>query len=71
MHLYLLTEGSVILVEDDRLLLSGNAEIGPVIQQSVDLYRQLGRPPITEYRVIFQERQAVVCVGDQRFYLPQ
>jgi protein-L-isoaspartate(D-aspartate) O-methyltransferase len=70
MHLYLLTQGTVILVEDDRLLLSGDAEIGPAIQQSVNLYHQLGHPPITEYRVTFQGRQAVICVGDQRFYLP-
>lgn len=69
-HLYLIAQESAILVEDDRLLIFGDAGIGQMLQQSFDLYHQLGQPCITEYRVTLQERQAVIRVGDQRFHLP-
>jgi protein-L-isoaspartate(D-aspartate) O-methyltransferase len=70
-HLYLLARGTAILVEDERLVLSGDQEIGQIIQQSFDLYHQLGQPRITDYRVTFQEQQVVVRVGDQQFFLSQ
>lgn len=71
-HLYLIAQESAILVEDDRLLIFGDAgaELGQMLQQSFDLYHQLGQPRITEYRVTLQERQVVIYVGNQRFYLP-
>ncbi len=68
--LYLLTHSAAILVEDDRLLISGDAEIGQIIQQCFALYHQLGQPCITEYHVILHERQAVIRVGDHCFHLP-
>ena len=70
MHLYLLTREAAILVQDDGLLIFGDERISQMIQQSFDLYYQLGQPDITEYRVTFQERQAVIRVSDQRFLLP-
>jgi protein-L-isoaspartate(D-aspartate) O-methyltransferase len=70
-HLYLLARGTAILVEDDRLLISGDTGVGQMIQQSFDLYHQLGQPRITEYRVTFQERQAMIRVRDHRFSLPE
>lgn len=51
-------------------MISSNAEIGQLIQHSLDLYHQLGQPCIGEYRVALQEHQAVIRVGDQRFHLP-
>ncbi len=69
-HLYLLARGAAILVKDDRLLISGDEDVERMIQQSFDLYHQLGQPLITEYRVSLQEQQAVIRVGDQCFHLP-
>jgi protein-L-isoaspartate(D-aspartate) O-methyltransferase len=70
MHLYLLTREAAILVQDDGLLIFGDERISQMIQHSFDLYCQLGQPDITEYRVTFQERQAVIRVRDQCFLLP-
>jgi protein-L-isoaspartate(D-aspartate) O-methyltransferase len=70
MHLYLLTREAAILVQDDGLLIFGDERISQMIQQSFDLYYQLGQPDITEYRVTFQERQAVIRVGGLHFQLP-
>ena len=70
-HLYLLTQGTAIRVEDDRILIYGDAGVGQTIQQSFDLYHQLGQPHITDYRITFQEQQAVICIDDRQFSLPQ
>ena len=70
-HLYLMAQGTAILIQDDKLLIFGDEGTGQLIQQSFDLYHQLGQPRITEYRVTLQERHAVIRVGDQRFHLPQ
>ncbi len=71
MHLYLLTREAAILVQDDGLLIFGDEGMGHIIQQSFDLYCQLGQPDITEYRVTFQERQAVIRVGGFQLPLPE
>lgn len=70
MHRYLLTREAAVLVQDDKLLIFGDERMGQTIQKSVNLYYQLGQPGITEYHVTFQERQAVIRVGDRRFELP-
>jgi protein-L-isoaspartate(D-aspartate) O-methyltransferase len=70
MHLYLLVGEAAILVQEDSLLVSGNEHLKQMIQQSFDFYQQLGQPSLAEYRVTFQEQQAVIHVGDQCFHLP-
>ncbi len=69
--LYLLARGTALLVEDDRLVIFGDKGIGQIVQQSFDLYHQLGQPRITDYRATFQEQQVVIRVGDQQFFLSQ
>ncbi len=70
-YLYLLIQGTAIQVEDDRILIYGDAGVGQTIQQSFDLYHQLGQPRITDYRITFQEQQVVICIDDRQFSLPQ
>ncbi len=67
-QLYLLTRKTAIQVEEDHLLLFGDDEVRQTIQQSFDLYQQLGLPQITEYRVTLQEQQAVIYVRDRYFH---
>jgi len=71
-HLYLLARGTAILVEDKRLLLFGDdtERVGQMLQQSLDLYDQLGQPLITEYSVTLKVQQAVIRVRDHCFQLP-
>lgn len=69
-QLYLVTSEATILVEDDRLLVFGDAESGQIVQQSLDLYQQLGQPRITEFGVTLNKRQAMIRVANHQFHLP-
>ncbi len=70
MHFYLLALGTAIQIDDDGLLIYGDRQIGQILQQSFDLYHQLGQPGITEYRVTFQKQQVIIRIHDQQFHLP-
>jgi hypothetical protein len=67
---YLLIPEAALLVEEERLLLFGDARVRQFIEQSLDLYQQLGCPQITDYRITLKAREAVLCIGDRRFLLP-
>ncbi|HET9922389.1 MAG TPA: hypothetical protein VFQ30_21340, partial [Ktedonobacteraceae bacterium] len=69
-QLYLLVPDTAVLVQDDELLVAGEESVERQIQQSLDLYFHLGQPQIKDYQVTFQERQAIIAVGDRSFQLP-
>jgi protein-L-isoaspartate(D-aspartate) O-methyltransferase len=69
--LYLLAQEAAVLIQDDRLLISGDEGIGKMIQESFDLYHQLGQPRLPEYRVTLKAQQAVIRVRDHCFHFPQ
>jgi hypothetical protein len=69
-QLYLLTQGTTILVQDDELRIFGDGGVGAVIQQCFDLYQQLGQPTTTAYRVTFRERETIIHIGEHYFRLP-
>ncbi len=46
-----------------------NAWAEQQIKQSIDLYRHLGQPPITEYHIRIQGHQATTCIADQIVHL--
>jgi len=63
--LYLLINDSAIQVKDDVLTMYGNnAWVEQQIKQSIDLYRHLGQPPITEYHISIQGQQVLACLAD-------
>jgi hypothetical protein len=68
--LYLLAGEAAIQVKEDHLHLFGDANIRHIIQQSLDLYQQLGQPQISQYRVTLQEQQAVIHIDDLHLQLP-
>ena len=39
------------------------------IKQSIDLYRHLGQPPITEYHIRIQGQQVIAYIADQIVHL--
>jgi protein-L-isoaspartate(D-aspartate) O-methyltransferase len=69
-QVYLLTQGTAILVQEDELSIFGDEGVGAVIQQCFDLYQQLGQPTTTAYRVTFREREAIIRLDEHHFRLP-
>ena len=64
-QLYLLINDTAIQVKDDVLTIYGNnAWVEQQIKQSIDLYRHLGQPPITEYHISIQGQQVLACIAD-------
>ncbi len=64
-QLYLLINDTAIQVKDDVLTIYGNnAWVEQQIKQSIDLYRDLGQPPITEYHISIQGQQVLACIAD-------
>ena len=70
LHLYLMTEETAIKVEEERLLLFGDASTVQEIQHSLDLYQHLGQPQLAEYHVTLHIQQATIRIGDYHFQLP-
>src|SRR6266702_5337239 len=69
-QLYLLMSDTAIQVKDDVLTIYGNnAWAEQQIKQSIDLYRHLGQPPITEYHICIQGHQAIACIAEQIVHL--
>jgi protein-L-isoaspartate(D-aspartate) O-methyltransferase len=69
-QLYLLINDTAIQVKDDVLTIYGNnAWAEQQIKQSIDLYRHLGQPPITEYHISIQGQQVLACIADHLVYL--
>ncbi len=69
-QLYLLINDTAIQVKDDVLTIYGNnAWTEQQIKQSIDLYRRLGLPPITEYHISIQGQQVIACIADQIMHL--
>jgi protein-L-isoaspartate(D-aspartate) O-methyltransferase len=69
-QLYLLINDTAIQVKDDVLTIYGNnAWAEQQIKQSIDLYRHLGQPPITEYHIRIQGHQVLACIADHLVHL--
>jgi hypothetical protein len=61
---------TAIQVKDDVLTIYGNnAWVEQQIKQSIDLYRHLGQPPITEYHIRIQGQQTIAYIADQIVHL--
>jgi hypothetical protein len=69
-QLYLLMSDTAIQVKDDVLTIYGNnAWAEQQLKQSIDLYKHLGQPPITEYHIRIQGQQTIACIADQIVHL--
>src|SRR5260370_33333356 len=69
-QLYLLINDTAIQVKDDVLTIYGNnAWAEQQLKQSIDLYRHLGQPPITEYHIRIQGQQVIAYIADQIVHL--
>lgn len=69
-QLYLLTSDTAIQVKDDVLTIYGNnAWAEQQMKQSIDLYRHLGQPPITEYHIDIQGQQVIASIADHIVHL--
>jgi protein-L-isoaspartate(D-aspartate) O-methyltransferase len=71
--LCLLTQESVIQIQDDHLTIYGNGterdRIKEQMQHSIDLYTHLGRPRITDYHIRVLGHQLIVEIADQSWHL--
>ena len=68
--LYLLTQDTAIKVNEEILTIYGNHErMKGQIKLSLDLYKKLNRPGISDYHIHIQERRVTLHIADHIFQL--
>ena len=70
LSLYLLTRDTAIQVKQEILTIYGNHEhMEEGIKQSIELYEQLNRPGIGDYRIQILEHGVTLHIADQILHL--